>query len=69
MSAQQYLDAILIPLGLGVLLAYHAYLLYVIRRHPLRTVVGANNVNRRAWVRSIMKVSMLLYIWTIYYST
>ena len=58
MSGQQYLDAVLVPLGLSVLLAYHVYLLYVIRRHPLQTVIGANNVNRRAWVRSIMKVKI-----------
>ncbi|KAJ9568246.1 hypothetical protein OSB04_004212 [Centaurea solstitialis] len=49
------LDFVLVPLGLLVMLGYHGWLLYQIRRNPPRTVVGINAINRRFWVASMME--------------
>ena len=54
------LDAVLVPLGLSAMVGYHIWLYMQIRRKPMHTVVGVNHMNRRAWVKSIMKVPFLL---------
>ncbi|KAH7668346.1 hypothetical protein IHE45_11G005500 [Dioscorea alata] len=51
----QLLDFVLVPLGLIVMAVYHAWLLHRIIRHPMRTVIGINSVNRRLWVESMMQ--------------
>ncbi|XP_011097003.2 uncharacterized protein LOC105176028 [Sesamum indicum] len=48
------LDLVLVPLGMGTLLAYHFCLLYTIIRNPRRTVIGLNAESRRVWVFSLM---------------
>ncbi|KAK1407246.1 hypothetical protein QVD17_38860 [Tagetes erecta] len=50
-----YLDFVLVPLGLFVMTVYHAWLLYRIRHKPTRTVIGMNAISRRFWVRSMME--------------
>ncbi|MCO5547387.1 hypothetical protein L7F22_000836 [Adiantum nelumboides] len=52
------LDIILVPAGLLILLLYHAQLAYRIVKHPTSTVIGVNDLNRRAWVRTMMADSM-----------
>ncbi|EFJ24549.1 hypothetical protein SELMODRAFT_228264 [Selaginella moellendorffii] len=52
---QLYFDVLLVPAGLLLLLAYHVFYFYKVRRHPLKTVVGVNHLGRTAWVHSIMK--------------
>jgi hypothetical protein len=52
-----YLDAILIPLSLVIQISYHAILFHRVRHTPLRTVIGFNQIARRLWVYSMMKVS------------
>ncbi|KAF5807124.1 hypothetical protein HanRHA438_Chr05g0239141 [Helianthus annuus] len=49
------LDFVLVPAGLLVMAVYHVWLLYQIRRKPVRTVVGMNAINRRFWVSSMME--------------
>ncbi|KAJ1267314.1 hypothetical protein BS78_07G046400 [Paspalum vaginatum] len=49
------LDYVLVPLGLAVMVGYHLWLLLRIRRRPETTVIGINAINRRIWVRHIMK--------------
>ncbi|KAJ0829152.1 hypothetical protein HanLR1_Chr00c0030g0695401 [Helianthus annuus] len=49
------LDFVLVPAGLLVMSVYHVWLLYQIRRKPVRTVVGMNAINRRFWVSSMME--------------
>ncbi|KAK6127686.1 hypothetical protein DH2020_038560 [Rehmannia glutinosa] len=51
---EKQLDLVLVPLGLGVLLAYHIWLLFTIRRNPSRTVIGLNAESRRKWVFCLM---------------
>ncbi|XP_062196303.1 uncharacterized protein LOC133899330 [Phragmites australis] len=51
------LDLVLVPLGLAVMVVYHLWLLFRIRRHPETTVIGINAINRRIWVRHIMEES------------
>ncbi|KAL5219763.1 hypothetical protein ABZP36_024476 [Zizania latifolia] len=51
----EQLDYVLVPLGLAVMVAYHAWLLHRIRRRPATTVIGINAINRRIWVRHIME--------------
>lgn len=63
---QKYtLDYALVPLGLLVMAAYHAWLLRRVIRHPDTTVIGINAANRRLWIRAMMEVflsfSLLLF--------
>ncbi|XP_052184333.1 uncharacterized protein LOC127796298 [Diospyros lotus] len=50
-----YLDVILVPLGLLVTAAYHAWLWHKVRSQPLATIIGTNATGRRFWVSAIMK--------------
>jgi hypothetical protein len=59
------LDYTLVPLGLVTMVAYHIWLLYRIMKHPTKTVIGINAINRRFWVRAMMEV---LYICIYPYS-
>lgn len=56
MGEQQLLDYILVPLGLLIMAAYHVWLLYRIVKHPTKTVIGVNAINRRFWVQAMMEV-------------
>jgi hypothetical protein len=53
---KEALDYVLVPLGLALMVGYHAWLLLRIRRRPTTTVIGVNSINRRIWVRHIMEV-------------
>ncbi|KAI3463757.1 hypothetical protein Pfo_020420 [Paulownia fortunei] len=58
-TEDKQLDLVLVPLGMGVLLAYHVWLLFTIRRNPRRTVIGLNAESRHKWVFCLMAVSIL----------
>lgn len=45
----------LVVLSLAVLVAYHAWLVWLIRQHPLRTDIGINACVRRIWVLHVMQ--------------
>lgn len=49
------LDYTLVPLGLVTMVAYHIWLLYRIMKHPTKTVIGINVINRCFWVRAMME--------------
>ncbi|XP_073012415.1 uncharacterized protein [Typha latifolia] len=49
------LDFVLVPLGLTIMVAYHVWLVYRVLRHPTKTVIGINAINRRIWVENIME--------------
>jgi hypothetical protein len=51
-----YLDALLVPTGLLILLTYQACLVRRVKHKPLGTVIGVNHLARRQWVYSMMKV-------------
>lgn len=53
---KRVLDFVLVPSGLSVMMAYHVWLLYRIVKHPTKTIVGVNAINRRFWVRAMMEV-------------
>ncbi|MCO5549942.1 hypothetical protein L7F22_003419 [Adiantum nelumboides] len=55
---ESIVDIVLVPAGLLILLLYHAQLAYRIVKHPTSTVIGVNDLNRRAWVRTMMADSM-----------
>ncbi|EPS67214.1 hypothetical protein M569_07560 [Genlisea aurea] len=55
MRDKEILDYTLVPLGILILLIYHAWLLRQIIRRPTTTVVGINAINRRLWVRAMME--------------
>ncbi|KMZ64524.1 hypothetical protein ZOSMA_361G00040 [Zostera marina] len=55
MEEKQYLELILVPLGLLLLLAYHLWFTYQLIRHPNNTVMGMNVFNLRMWVKSILE--------------
>ncbi|XP_059669760.1 uncharacterized protein LOC132315021 [Cornus florida] len=52
---KEFLDYVLVPTGLLVMVSYHIWLLYQILRHPTTTIVGINAINRRFWVRAMME--------------
>ncbi|XP_077247457.1 uncharacterized protein LOC143887231 [Tasmannia lanceolata] len=54
---KQELDYVLVPLGLAILSAYHTWLFYRIVKHPTKTVIGINAINRLAWVQAMMQDS------------
>lgn len=55
---KRLLDYTLVPLGLIIMMAYHLWLLRRIVKHPTKTVIGMNAINRRFWVRSMMEVKL-----------
>ncbi|WJX54438.1 hypothetical protein P8452_40321 [Trifolium repens] len=48
------LDYVMVPVGMMVLLSYHAWLLYTIICHPSRTVIGLNAQTRYQWILFMM---------------
>jgi hypothetical protein len=60
MAREEKLDLVLVPLGLAALAGYHLWLLYTIRRHPTRTVIGVNAMARNRWVSAMMGVSTII---------
>ncbi|MBA0564022.1 hypothetical protein Golob_008980 [Gossypium lobatum] len=52
---KQYLDCVLVPMGILLMVAYHLWLLYRILKHPTKTVIGINAINRRFWVQAMME--------------
>lgn len=53
------LDIVLVPLGMGLLLAYHVWLVFTIVKNPKRTVIGLNIESRHKWIHCLMAVSIL----------
>lgn len=53
---EELIDFMLVPLGLVAMVAYHIWLFYRIVKHPTKTVIGVNAINRRFWVRAMMEV-------------
>ncbi|KAL0415914.1 UNVERIFIED_CONTAM: hypothetical protein Slati_3423300 [Sesamum latifolium] len=51
---EKQLDFVLVPLGMGVLLAYHVWLLFTIVNNPRKTVIGLNAESRHKWVFCLM---------------
>ncbi|KAJ0626191.1 hypothetical protein HanPSC8_Chr01g0011251 [Helianthus annuus] len=47
-------DYVLVPLGLGIMIAYHIWLVYTVFKHPRQTVIGLNSETRHQWVFSMM---------------
>ncbi|XP_059304416.1 uncharacterized protein LOC132056303 isoform X2 [Lycium ferocissimum] len=52
---KQVLDYVLVPVGLVFMVVYHVWLLHRILKHPSRTVIGINSINRHFWVRAMME--------------
>ncbi|KAK1322406.1 hypothetical protein QJS10_CPA03g02101 [Acorus calamus] len=52
---EQHLDYVLVPIGLSVMVAYHAWLFYRIVTRSTTTVIGLNAINRLIWVRTMME--------------
>ncbi|CAI9774220.1 unnamed protein product [Fraxinus pennsylvanica] len=52
---KQIVDYVFVPLGFVLMVTYHIWLLHQILKHPNRTVIGINAINRRLWVRAMME--------------
>ncbi|CAL9231467.1 unnamed protein product [Arabidopsis halleri] len=50
-----YLDAILVPLALMMMICYHVYLSFMVRTHPFSTLLGINSHGRRMWISAMIK--------------
>ncbi|XP_031280251.1 uncharacterized protein LOC116138707 [Pistacia vera] len=48
-------DIVLVSSGLLMMLSYHFWLLNRIIKHPTKTVIGVNAINRRFWARAMME--------------
>ncbi|CAM8894034.1 unnamed protein product [Rhodiola kirilowii] len=53
---KEYLDAILVPIGLLIMFCYHVFLFYRCVKLPETTVIGYENHSKKAWVASMMQV-------------
>ncbi|XP_010454804.1 PREDICTED: uncharacterized protein LOC104736501 [Camelina sativa] len=60
-----YLDAILVPLALVMMLCYHIYLCFMVRTHPFSTLLGINSRGRRIWICSMIKENQKMNILTV----
>lgn len=65
MWKQEWLDAVLVPAGLAVMVAYHVWLGYAIIHRPKLTVISLNAESRRQWVFSMMTVRFSLLIFPL----
>lgn len=65
----EYLDYILVPLGMGLMVFYHLWLLHRIIHRPSSTVVGLNAFNRRLWVQAMMEVFYFSFIVIIIFAS
>ncbi|KAL4204714.1 hypothetical protein AMTRI_Chr01g133410 [Amborella trichopoda] len=52
---REYLDTVLVPLGLFLMIGYHLLLLYRFLKLPETTVIGYENHNKKAWVQRMMQ--------------
>ena len=57
MEGVEFLDVLLVPSGLLILIIYHCQLTYRVHAFPTTTVIGINQINRQVWVQTMMKVS------------
>lgn len=48
------IDYVLVPLGLGIMILYHIWLVHTVLTNPRRTVIGLNAESRHQWVFSMM---------------
>ncbi|CAK9179342.1 unnamed protein product [Ilex paraguariensis] len=53
---KEYLDLVLVPVGLLIMFGYHLFLLYRVLNLPETTSIGYENHNKKAWVERIMQV-------------
>lgn len=58
---KEYLDLVLVPIGLLIMFAYHLFLLYRYLHHPLTTVMGYENQDKKVWVDKIMQVIFTIF--------
>lgn len=56
---KEFLDLVLVPFGLIIVLSYHLILLYRILYFPYHTVIGFMNIDKSIWVDRIMQASNL----------
>ncbi|KAG2302206.1 hypothetical protein Bca52824_030857 [Brassica carinata] len=47
---REYLDLVLVPFGLIIVLSYHLFLLYRILYFPYHTIIGYMNIDKSIWV-------------------
>lgn len=52
----EYLDVLLVPIGLLLMFGYHLFLLYRYLKCPQTTTIGYENHNKRAWVARMLQV-------------
>lgn len=58
---KEYLDVVLVPSGLLIMLIYHLFLLYKYLKHPLSTAMGYENKDKKTWVGKILQVKFHIY--------
>ncbi|KAM1033127.1 hypothetical protein FF1_036660 [Malus domestica] len=52
---KEYLDVVLVPSGLLIMLIYHLFLLYKYVDYPLSTAIGSENNDKKVWVGKILQ--------------
>ncbi|CAN6683402.1 unnamed protein product [Malus baccata var. baccata] len=52
---KEYLDVVLVPSGLLIMLIYHLFLLYKYVNYPLSTAIGSENNDKKVWVGKILQ--------------
>ncbi|KAL8168111.1 hypothetical protein V2J09_009610 [Rumex salicifolius] len=54
-STADYLDSMLIPLSLLLMLGYHAYLWHHLNLNPRLTTIGVHSIRRRQWLLQLQR--------------
>ncbi|KAM1422849.1 hypothetical protein ACFX2I_004937 [Malus domestica] len=52
---KEYLDVVLVPLGLLIMLIYHLFLLYKYLNQPFSTAIGSENIDKKIWVGKVLR--------------
>ncbi|XP_062018296.1 uncharacterized protein LOC133734698 [Rosa rugosa] len=53
---EEYIDVLLVPAGLLIMLVYHLFLLFKYFNKPLSTSLGYENNDKRIWVEKILQL-------------
>ncbi|KAK1389286.1 hypothetical protein POM88_017464 [Heracleum sosnowskyi] len=53
---EEFLDRLLVPIGLLIMFAYHAWLFYRYRNFPLTTVLGCDDYYKKIWAQKTLQL-------------
>lgn len=55
---EDYLDRLLVPIGLLIMFTYHAFLFYRYRKYPFTTVLGCEDYYKKIWAEKTLQLDV-----------